>query len=406
LLRGLGALSGFLMTVVVSHALGAQEAGDYFLALTLVTVLAAVGRVGLDQTVLRFVGIHAPAAEWGKVNTTLRTALRWSLAASLGIALLTWVASGAIADRVFQKPQLAATLQPMSIGIVLAAAGLLLGQAFQGLGRVFPAVFATSMGIPLIIAAVAPLLGSSEQLADAYPVAGAAVVAVSLLLWNRSVPRAAESIDKRALWSSCAPLWIVVVMHNLQQWSGLLFSGGFLDSADVARLAAATRTTLLVAFALTAINLVTAPRFASHYRRGELDLLRQIAQQSVRLVLVVAVPIVLVLLLWPRSVMGLFGPAFADGAPLLQVLAIGQFVNAATGSVGYLLMMSGHEKDVRNTALVCGAVALMTGYVLTASFGALGAATATAIALAAGNLMNLYYVKKRLGFVTFAIWQK
>ena len=53
--------------------------------------------------------------------------------------------------------------------------------------------------------------------------------------------------------------------------------------------------------------------------------------------------------------MSIFGKGFIGGIWLLRILAIGQFINAVTGSVGYILTMSGHEKDIRNIAILNGA---------------------------------------------------
>ena len=50
--------------------------------------------------------------------------------------------------------------------------------------------------------------------------------------------------------------------------------------------------------------------------------------------------------------MSLFGPEFRAGGPVLTILAAGQYVNVLTGSVGYLLMMTGNERLVRNNMAV------------------------------------------------------
>jgi O-antigen/teichoic acid export membrane protein len=54
--------------------------------------------------------------------------------------------------------------------------------------------------------------------------------------------------------------------------------------------------------------------------------------------------------------LGLYGEAFRSGASVLVVLAIGQIVNGATGPVGYLLNMTGHERtNARILSWVVGA---------------------------------------------------
>lgn len=49
----------FALNVVVARALGAEGAGLFFLALTVVTIAAILGQLGLDAAVVRFVAAVA-----------------------------------------------------------------------------------------------------------------------------------------------------------------------------------------------------------------------------------------------------------------------------------------------------------------------------------------------------------
>ena len=80
-------------------------------------------------------------------------------------------------------------------------------------------------------------------------------------------------------------------------------------------------------------------------------------------------------------------------------------MNVVTGSVGYLLSMSGHEKDLRNTVLISGPLAIIAAVALTPLWGATGSAIATALAVATQNLVAVFWVRKRLGFNTLAVWR-
>ena len=148
-----------------------------------------------------------------------------------------------------------------------------------------------------------------------------------------------------------------------------------------------------------------APRFASLYRGNDMAALENLAIKSVKLITLFALPVIGAMLVFPSFLMSLFGSEFSEGAALLQILAIGQFINAMTGSVGFLLIMSGHERDMRNVTLMSGTLALLLTWFLTAQFGIVGAAIGTAVAVATQNLLAVYFVKKRLGFNTLAVWR-
>jgi len=98
--------------------------------------------------------------------------------------------------------------------------------------------------------------------------------------------------------------------------------------------------------------------------------------------------------------MGLFGPKFEEGALVLTILAIGQFINVATGSVGYLLMMSGHERLMRNNVACMAIVNIFISLLLIPWLGVIGAAISTAISLAAVNLIAVVIAWRRLNIWT------
>jgi O-antigen/teichoic acid export membrane protein len=67
------------------------------------------------------------------------------------------------------------------------------------------------------------------------------------------------------------------------------------------------------------------------------------------------------------------------------------------------LVMSGHEKDVRNTVCAAGIVAIGLALFLIQLWGAMGAAAAIAVTMTAQNLVLAYFVKMRLGINMFRL---
>lgn len=118
-------------------------------------------------------------------------------------------------------------------------------------------------------------------------------------------------------------------------------------------------TAVLASFVLIAVNLVVAPRFTALHRQGDMAGLESLAIMSVKFIGVLALPVIGVMFIFPSWLMGLFDEGFAGGSQLLQILAVGQFINAITGSVGYLLMISGRERDMRNVTLISGNTGLI-----------------------------------------------
>jgi O-antigen/teichoic acid export membrane protein len=111
--------------------------------------------------------------------------------------------------------------------------------------------------------------------------------------------------------------------------------------------------------------------------------------------LAVALP----LLSFPTFWLGLFGERFEAAAGVLRLLLLGQIVNAATGSVGFLMTMTGQERAAAllNGGALLGHVAL--SILLIPGFGIYGVAFTEALTLALLNLGACCLVWKTLRVV-------
>ena len=180
------------------------------------------------------------------------------------------------------------------------------------------------------------------------------------------------------------------------QWSGILIAGAMLPAEDVALLTAAQRTAMLTSFVLMVVNMVVAPRYARLWKEGNIERIQYLAKWSTRGMIAMVLPVIAVMMIWPEKVMGLFGEGFEEAAIPLMILAVGQFVNVATGSVGYLLNMSGHEKEYKIITTMAAIVTLLLVLSLTFYFGMLGSAIATSFGVVLQNLLSLFFVRNKI----------
>ncbi|MGA1863047.1 MATE family efflux transporter [Deferribacter thermophilus] len=114
----------------------------------------------------------------------------------------------------------------------------------------------------------------------------------------------------------------------------------------------------LLIFSFMSTLKIFIPKFAEFWGKGDIKGLAKVAQQSTKLIFWTSFPILLFFLIFPKPILGIFGEEFKVGAIALMILTIGQFVNAAAGSVGYILQMTGHQKFHQNVVLI-GAISNM-----------------------------------------------
>jgi O-antigen/teichoic acid export membrane protein len=404
-----GAAAAFLMNVVVARYLGAMEAGYFFLAVTVTTLLATLARFGADISVLRFVSIHSELQEWNKVRGLMSIIMRWTYIPVCIVTLIVCIFSKQIAVYFFHKPDFESSLFWTSLSMPFFAAYNIHAMALQGRKKVLLSVTNLRILTPFFLIVLVMIFAPAGSFYTSiyYLIACIANLFVGHYWWSKNIPKSngKKYFDTKLLWKTCLPLWIIAVMQQLVIWGGQFIAGIFSSPSEVAQLSVARTTTSLITFILSAVNNVSAPRFAVMYDQGKVNQLKNYARNTTRLMTIIAFPITLSMWLFPHQIMNLFGKDFAagDAAWILGVLALGQFINVSTGSVGYLLTMSGHENQLKNIRIINAIVAVVLALILNPLLGALGSAISSAVALASSNLMAVGLVKRKLGFNTMSI---
>lgn len=408
-LRMLGVGLGYGVNVLLARLLGAEGAGVYYLALTVTTIATAFGRVGLDNTLLRFTAANAARGDWNKVLGAYRRGIGLAALASTVVSVITFSGAPWIAQGIFSEPALVEPLRLMALGILPWSLLTLYAELLRGLEKIASASFVQGLSIPLINIPLLLFLGRPLGIlgaATAYVVATSLVLLLSIGLWRRATRQMSGvqgSFDARLLLTTSLPLFWLTLMNLTMSWTDTLMLGIWEDSASVGIYGVAMRTAKLTSFILVAANSLAAPRFAALYGQGDYQSLGSLARSVAKLMTLLAAPVLLVFILAPSWVLRLFGPGFASGAPILMILSLGQFVNVVTGSVTYLLIMCGHEKLTRNNVTLYAILNVILNAVLIPKFGIVGAAVATATSLALMNLTAVALVYRKLAIVTLPI---
>ena len=406
----LSAISIFVMNLVVARSLGAAQAGLFFLGFTLVTIAAAVARLGLDQSVVRFIAAQHAMQDIAGLHSVYRKSVTWVAIASIAIAVCGWAGADWLVDNFFDQPGFKPVLQSFLLAIPLVALYTLQAQALQGLKRIAKSMITLNVAAPVLVLVLILLVPvqSAQALTVYFNIAAGLTLALGVLFWLQSAPdrKPGGNFSSQILRKTCLPLWVVAILSQAVQWSSQIMLGAWSSAENVAFFATAQRTAMLTSFVLFAVNAIAAPKFAAMHAQGDLEGLKRTAIVSVRLMLLAAIPALALMLVFPQWVMSFFGEEFRAASTALVILAMGQFVNIATGSVGYLLSMTGHERAVGNNAMISALIGIGLGWALIPAYGLLGASIATAIAIASQNLLCAYQVRKKLGFNTLIFWQQ
>lgn len=414
-LRVLGAVASILLSISAARLLSISDAGTFLLTITIVTILWTLCSLGMPVAVLRFIGIYESKNNWTAIINIFNSAFSRVLLASLPVAFLFSVLHiFPIAFLFFDGLEdiFIAETSFIFLAIPFIALSNLIGYAFQGLYKAATSILLQTISIPITTCSLVWLnyiYSGDVALFDfvlAYFIASVLNFSIGFLLWIKKtvVFKFDLHAKSKELFISAKPLYITTSMGLLVQWTGVITVGVFLSVEDVALFSVAQRVSLLTSFVLVAVNFVVAPRLASAFAKRDNAQLKSIAILSNRLMILCSIPLLLLMMFYPEYILSFFGPEYIGASQILRILAIGQFVNVATGSVGYLLNMTGHEKDMMNVVFLSGPLVLILSGILIPLYGLTGAAIATSIALASQNLLAVYKVKQRLGFNTLNIF--
>ena len=159
---------------------------------------------------------------------------------------------------------------------------------------------------------------------------------------------------------------------------------------------AAVKISTLIGVGITAMNIVVAPQISQHYSAGKKSDLQGVITFSTRIIFALTLPAVLIVVFMGKWILSFFGPEFTSAYPALVVLAIGQMVNAFSGSVGYITTMTGHERISSAVLGVSLGINILLNYIFIQYFDIFGAALATATTTALWNVALIVFVRKKL----------
>lgn len=385
--------------------MGDVQTGYFLLAYTTVVFIAAITGCGVELIVLRQTAAAAAHESWGEANSAFLKSLAIAMLVSTGVAILVYLFAEPLSSRLFDKPEFADSLRAISPSIVGLPAFLIISRSLQGWRRINLSVFIlyVSAGLWFSIA-ILLLRPTSGAVASWYFSLSALLsVAVGLIMLASVAKPGPGTTSLKMILRSAWLVWIMVAVETLTKLAGQMFAGRYAAPAEVAQLVISQRVAMTSTIAITAATYGAAPVFAEFWRREDMKAIKSAAARTSRTALLLATPMLLPMLLFPKLVLGIFSQTAKEGAALLQIAAIGQFMMTAVGISSFLLTMCDHERSMRNAVLVSGAVAILAGWPLTKYYGTTGAALSSTAAIIAMNVVSSWYVKQHLGFQPFSL---
>lgn len=394
----------FFFNILLGRVLGASYYGIYALGYSIVEVLQNFSMLGLQNGVVRYVSLHRGEGHPDRVKGTLISAISISAVSSLIVGGMLFLLSDVIALKIFNNPDLRQVLKGLSFALpfnaivitsTASARSFLKIKYDVGVRMVFhPTV--QFLAVSLVFLAGLRLLGVIYAVVMSSVLSAILGIYFLIKIFPKILSDLQPSYQTKKLLKFSIPVLLVGLSYLVLVRTDRLMLGYLESPTSVGIYNAAAKVALLTGIVLNSLNSIFSPMISDLYNRKQIALLKSLFGIVTKWAFSLTLSLSIIMVFFSKNIMNLFGSEFVAGWSVLTLLAFAQLINAGTGSVGYMLQMSGRQNvELANTlSLVVINIALNIWFIK--HFGVVGAALATALAIIMINVVKLIEVHKMM----------
>lgn len=407
-LKGAAAVFSFALNWLIARQFGAEGVGNFAVALTSAVLGSTLALAGLEYVLVRTVAVEHGAGRSGVARSAVRRSIRQAGLFALVLAGCMFLSRELIADRIMTEPGVAPFLGIMAIAIPIIAMAKLISAALRGVGRI---AVSQSIDGPIGTGLTAAVLGGAilGGMADSplLPAilyclfTGLGVILGWLVLRRAMRSWAPAEPFPESLLRAGVPILCVAISNLFVDWFATLMLSAEYGAAEAGLFRIAFQIVATLNLMIATMEAILGPVIADGYAKGDRARIASVSRKAALAMLGLASPLLLVILIAPGWLMGLFGPEFVAGAIALQILAVGQTVNLLAGPVGTVLIMTRHERWALGYGLAGAALAASLCWFLIPAYGVIGAAIAVSATMIFRRMAALIIVRQVVGIHFF-----
>ncbi len=397
----IGKICNFALQILLGRVLGAGAYGVYALGLSVTSIASSISSLGLQNGVVRFISIYRGEGDKARIKSTLISALALSLVFSIVVAGLLFTLSNFISLRIFHEPELIHVLRIFALAIpfyVLMTITSFSARAFRKMGY---SVGVTSICQPITnisFVGIAFLIGFKlDGAVSGFLISMILSAALGTYFLRRVFPELTAKLrpiyETKRLIRFSSPVFLEGFSALLLIQTDKIMLGYFSTISDIGLYSAASRTAMQIPFIMSALMASFSPVIADLYNKRKYVALEELFKSTTRWIILLTLPIALILMLFARNIMSLFGVQFMAASLVLIILSFAQVIDAGTGAAKNLLQMSGKQDvDLVNGLTMVG-INIGLNLLLIKRYGYIGAALATAASIVLINAARILEVR-------------
>jgi O-antigen/teichoic acid export membrane protein len=394
LLKLLSATLGLAIYFLLASSIPTAEFGLFALCISLGLLLAGLAKQGTENLLIRFTN------EVGYQSTLYAVCLLlviflWGLITALlciyPLSISLWFSIPNIADVLpyISAYALCNSLQAVNAALLNALHKPKLSLFFSGVLSQLLFLFFFSFNPPDNAQNAFKLQLVCQALS---------LIASFLTAWYLCLPsiKGITRLPLRKLFNSNGYFFTIALLMVVTQQAPPIIVAKYASLNDVAFLAIALKVGVFFAYPLVAVNKVCGPYYSRFWAEGDVKGIIKLAQSTRKKLMLIATIGILCVFVFIEHILLLFGGDYVEAATFIKVLAVGQWVNLATGSAVLILLMTGHERIhlYQNLAITFFYVVALIIFV--PIFGAFAAVCLMSGSMIAKNALSIYMVKNKI----------
>jgi O-antigen/teichoic acid export membrane protein len=418
---------GIVTTGLLARMLSKQEFGAYFLALTIVSLGAVVGSLGLPKTVVGLVAQNMGVGRPERARRVIRTVLEIGVFGTLGVSLAYLLVGGLVSEHLFHSSLLVGVTGLMAGWIAIAVVQEITAETFRGfhdirlatlLGGLATAGKSGGLIMRVLLLGVLVLLWVRSGQANLTTVMlvciGSGSVSVVLSLWllydkvsllgSSEGAEDEEPVSAKEVLDDAIPFLAIALTSFVLLSADVWILGALGSLEEVGIYGAASRLVTFVAMPLLIVNLVLPPLVAEMYAQGQTGRLERTLRTFSTLAGIPSLLVLLVFMLLGGPILGLvYGkPIYhSDTAVLvLLILSAAKLTAVWSGSCGLVLQFTGHQRSMLRVSVLTSPLFFVVALLATQRYGPVGVACAAGATTALQNVIMVLLAKRKTGMWT------
>jgi O-antigen/teichoic acid export membrane protein len=414
-LKFLSMVIGYITMLYITNNYGAKQYGLYSLALTLLSISIIIPRFGLDTSLVKMIGELKINSTKDQVLKVFIKSLKISIVLGILLSLIYFFFSESLAINFFNKPSFKKEISLIGLIIVPASLIFLIASYFQAFKNIVNYILINSTLINVVFLALLLLLHLFNKQLSLFKIYSISIwltffIGIILLFLNIKSLRinyknktTTSKYSYKKIINTSFPMMLSSSFALLINWLDVIMLGIFTIEKSVGIYAASQRLAAISGIALFAINAISTPKFVEFYTKNDIKGLENIVIKSTKLIFFTTTPILLIFLIFPKTILSFNGPEFTSGYLALIFICLGKFVNSISGSVGYILQMTNNQKTFQNVLMIAIILNVILNLILIPKFDFNGAAFASFVTISFLNIALVIIIKRKLGFWTIYI---